>query len=809
MKNNDKKDLETELLKVIKQYRTIGVSDELTQQREDALKRYFGDKDFLPTLPGRSKLVTRDVMEVVEWAAADMVRVFTSSDDAVAFVPEGQEDEAQAEQESDYVNYVLNRDNNGFLIHTQAIKDGLLSKNGVVKAWWDESEEVTQENYEGLTEFQVMELTKDEELELGEAQVEMVPVDQFDPASGRKVGAIEVPFYDIEATRTRKRGKIKIAVIPPEHFFYDHLHPDLDLSDCRFVGDKVRVTVSDLHDMGFSKESIDRINDGDEQDSLETGEYQERHGEIWDKDSDADQSSKVVWLEEYYIKYDTNDDGKSETVQVHAVQDVILSHEVVDRNPYHAWTPIIVPHRFDGLSMDDVAGDLQDSSTTMLRQAADNIYQTNHSRPVIGSGVNIEDVISPAPNRPIRVKGDVVGQFMPNPVQPIAQGIFQAMEYLSAQRSDRTGIDKSMQAIDPELLKQTTQGAYAQATNLAGVRKDGMVRTYAETLLKSLTQHIHELARKHQDVPRMMKLRNEWVEVNPTEWKDRYNMIVNVGLGTNDRDMRAAQLGSIMQMQFDRLLQLRLASPLEIRNTFNKYVEALGFKDVDNFSIDPRKLPPPQPQPDPNMIMLQIQERIEQGKLQVAAMKNQNDARLTEQKQNLEAQIKRWQMELEYHKQNSANQQAAIDDDREERRLGMDAAVHDEKLDIEWAKLNKSPTGSGDSGINMTFDTSNGVTSVDKLSDQVDAVAGAVKQGIGSMGDGIKEGLSGIVESNAKSIEVLTKSLNEQSKTSTKQNAAITQALTEIGKGMKEIHEESRSDSKAKLELVEQIMKGE
>src|SRR5207248_11038791 len=83
-----------------------------------------------------------------------LMDIFAGSDEVVRFEPVGPEDEAAAEQETDYVNHVFMQQNPGFMILYSFIKDALLSKVGIVKVWWEEREEESRETYYDLTDDQ-------------------------------------------------------------------------------------------------------------------------------------------------------------------------------------------------------------------------------------------------------------------------------------------------------------------------------------------------------------------------------------------------------------------------------------------------------------------------------------------------------------------------------------------------------------------------------------------------------------------------------------------------------------------------------
>ena len=116
---------------------------------------YLGDmaKD-MPAQDGRSRAVSTDVADTIEGLMPNLMDIFAGSDEVVRFEPVGPEDEAAAQQETDYVNHVFMQQNPGFMILYSFIKDALLSKVGIVKVWWEEREEESRETYYDLTDDQ-------------------------------------------------------------------------------------------------------------------------------------------------------------------------------------------------------------------------------------------------------------------------------------------------------------------------------------------------------------------------------------------------------------------------------------------------------------------------------------------------------------------------------------------------------------------------------------------------------------------------------------------------------------------------------
>lgn len=133
------------------------LTSELQAERTEALAYYMGDmSQDMPAQDGRSKAVSTDVADTIEGLMPNLMDIFAGSDEVVRFEPVGPEDEEAAQQETDYINHVFMQQNAGFMVLYSFIKDGLLSKTGIVKVWWEEEEQEERETYYGLTEEQFL-----------------------------------------------------------------------------------------------------------------------------------------------------------------------------------------------------------------------------------------------------------------------------------------------------------------------------------------------------------------------------------------------------------------------------------------------------------------------------------------------------------------------------------------------------------------------------------------------------------------------------------------------------------------------------
>jgi len=144
---------------------SLGYGDTISRQREQAMEYYYG-QPFGNEVEGRSQFVDSTVQDTIEWIKPSLMRVFASGDEMVKFNPHGPEDVAMAIQATDYVNYVFTKDNPGWEILYSWFTDALLSKNGIVKVWWEEYSEEEREEYHNLGEIELQALLMDDDVEV-------------------------------------------------------------------------------------------------------------------------------------------------------------------------------------------------------------------------------------------------------------------------------------------------------------------------------------------------------------------------------------------------------------------------------------------------------------------------------------------------------------------------------------------------------------------------------------------------------------------------------------------------------------------
>lgn len=559
------------------------IGGDLSDQRTKAMEYYLGEK-FGNEEDGRSQVVSRDVADTIEWMKPSLLKTFAASDQAVRFDAEGPEDEEQAEQETDYCNYVFYKENEGFLILYTWINDALLQKNGIVKVYWDESEEATREAYRCLDDDEFMKLMNDEELDPIEHSEYNKAIEVMGPQ-----GPVmqEMLVHDVVFKRTRKKGKVSILPVPPEEFLINRDHNSLSVKDASFVAHKVDRRISDLIEQGYDRKAVEALPSDDSTSDTTEAQARRNLSDEYTTSTRGDKSMRKVKVYECYVRVDYDGDGIAELRKVTYVGNEILDNEECDRIPFEAITPVILSHKFHGLSVHDLISDIQLIKSTLMRGMLDNLYLTNNPMKEVAEGTNLDDLATNRPGGWVRTK--MPGLVNTLDVPFVAGQSFPMLEYLDRVRQQRTGVSENMMGQNQALLSDTAHGIERLMT-AAESRIELIARIFAETGIKGMFRQIHELLQKHQDKAKVIKLRNKWVSIDPREWRTRMNMTSKVGLGTGDRQKLSMTMEGIM-MQQEKLMAGGgagiLVTQKNIYNAINDYAKYNGLNDAQAYFTDP------------------------------------------------------------------------------------------------------------------------------------------------------------------------------------------------------------------------------
>ena len=658
------------------------IDEDIAPIRARATEYYLGEP-FGNEEEGRSQVISMDVRDTIQGMLPSLMRTFFGPEKIVEFVPNGPEDVAMAEQATDYVDFVFKRDNQGFKILHTLIKDALVRKVGIAKFWWDESVKVKAMSFTMLDEQSMMLLTSDPDIEIAAVREYptpgMEPQLVMDPTTGQPVMMPVPMMYDVDIKRRIRSGKVKIEALPPEEFLIDRRAKSID--DATYVAHRCMKTVSELVAMGYDYDMV-VSNSGDNYEFDTNEEYQARNPYAIVRGAvNADPATRHVLYIESYIKVDFDGDGIAELRKICSIGNShkIINNEMIDYRPFADFTPDPEPHTFFGMCPADVTMDIQLIKSNVTRGILDSLSQSINPRTAIVEGqANIEDVLNNEVGAVIRMRAP--GMVQPFNIPFVGQQAFPMLDYLDDVKQNRTGISKAAAGLDADALQSTTKAAVSATVNAAHQHIEIIARIFAETGLRRLFTGVLKLVVEHQDRPRMVRLRNQFIEMDPRSWDVSMDVVVNVGVGDGTMEERMALLGNVAAKQ-EQILQTAgpnnpIVSIPQYTNTLVKMLELAGIKDTQSyFTRLPAdfQMPEQEDKPSPEEMLAEVQRQSILADIEKKAaeleLEREKMIRVDDRERDrieLDGLLRKYDMELKYNTQiQSAEINAALNKDRE------------------------------------------------------------------------------------------------------------------------------------------------
>jgi hypothetical protein len=679
---------DAELQAIITQDLTDAVSyvdSDLSPTRARGTEYYRGDP-FGNEVDGNSKVVAMEVRDTVSAMLPSLMRVFFNSENVVEFAPRGPEDVQMAQQATDYANYVFQNDNNGFLTTYAIFKDALVRKCGIAKFFWEDEEKVRIEEYSGLDD-QTLEMLMQEPgaevkivVSYPDPAIDEMQMTTIDPMTGQPVTMPAPMIHDVQIKRITKDGRIRIMAVPPEELLLDRRARSFD--DSSLIAHRQMATVADLIAMGYDEDEIEENLSTTDLDSNDEYLARQPLSTTFGTNDAANPMMRRALYIEAYSRVDFDGDGIAELRKVCCMGG---GYKVV-RNLPASYIPFAdfpcdpEPHTspLEAMSIFDITRDLQEIKSEILRNTLDSLAQSIHPRTAVVEGqVNIDDVLNNETGAIIRMRAPGMVQPLTTPF--VGQAAFPMLEYMDQIKEDRTGMSKAAMGLNADALQSSTKAAVNATISASQGRIELTARILAEGM-KKLFKGILFLATTHQDKARMVRMRNEWVQIDPRYWDASMDANINIGLGNGDTNERMQALMTILAKQEQIFQQLGpqnpLVTPQQFSNTLRKIVELSGFKDASSyFQNIPADYVAPvqQPKATPEELLAQVQAESIKADIQKKAaeleLKRQQmmmDDDLQRDKMAQDLYLKKYEIELKYKSQiSTAEIDAAQNIDRE------------------------------------------------------------------------------------------------------------------------------------------------
>lgn len=649
--------------------------DERSAERIKAMEYFDGDADdmqkHIPADDGKSRVVSRDVRASIKKVLPSLIRTILGNDEIVEYLPVGEGDEGEAEQATDYVNYVALPECDGRQAIEDAINDAVRLRNGILKWHQEKIIDVKVSLHTGLDEASFVALVDDDDVDVLEHTERTEQIDTPD-------GPQEIPVHDVKIRRRVTTSISQIAAIPLENWL---IHPDaIRLVDSPVLGENTKLRRSDLVKMGYDKDKVWALPATGH--SLEQeAEEDRRRRDVEGNETAPQKALDEIDFYDLLVRVDYDGDGIAELRRMvfggGLKEENLLENTEWDEINYADIVSERRPHQWEGNSIADDVVEIQTINTVLLRQTLDNLYWQNNLQPTVQDGkiVNPESVTNPKFGLPIRVAEgvDVREAVGYNIVPFVADKSFSMIEYMKKEATDRTGISDASSGMAPDALQNMTAKASAMIEQAGIGQTEMMVRCIANSL-KPVFRGLLKLIIQHQDKPRTIRLRDKWVTFDPRTWNSNMDATVNTGLGagTRERDMMAMMqvigLQEKILTAMGPAVGMQYVTPDNIYNAVSKMVESAGLKSVGLYFS----------KPDPQAIQQAMQAQSqkpspEQIKAQTALQVEDKRTEREVIKTKVQTQAKR----------DEAQMKASVDANREREQRDADLQVNLAELDRE------------------------------------------------------------------------------------------------------------------------------
>ena len=495
-----------------------------------------------------------------------------------------------------------------------------------------------------------------------------LPVDQPLPPPGGvagvppQIGVAGVPppmLHDVTMVKRTEYGCARVEAVPPEEFGI--ARQAKSLSDCDYCFHETVKGYAGLVALGFDEDALKKLPTSEPLSSEESQARDTVEDTGYGPDGNVNEATRAIKVTEHYVRMDYDGTG-ARLYRVTTGGDVgevltrggDLAIDEIPVVPFASMSPIRMPHRFFGQSMADVTMDIQRIKTALLRGFLDNIYRLNNGRTEVpAAAINANTIDDLLDNRPGGIVRTAQGGMMREMVSvPIGDKILPALDYLDAVREWRTGVTRQGQGIDADALQNQTATSVNKVFSASQARMRLVARLFAETGIKDMFSLLHATIRMNETQEQTVRLRNKWVTLDPRQWRTRSDMTINVGIGTGNKEQRAAFLMSLLEIQKEALMSgTGLATPTNLYNTLAKYTELGDFKSPEPYFTDPAGAPPQEPKPDPGMAKVQAQAEAGKAELQMKGQMKQAemqmDGAMRQAQMQQEGAMKQAQMQQE------------------------------------------------------------------------------------------------------------------------------------------------------------------
>lgn len=616
-------------------------SGSFISDQEEYLKYYqcdpFGDE-----VEGRSRVVSTDVMDLVESDMPSLTRMFLGAGDPVEFQADTSDSVAiqEAKDKQVVTSHIIKTIPNSYRIQHDWLKSSELQDVAALEYGVEEIRVPKFKRYNGLSENDLAALVTDIE---DQTDVEKAEIAEVDEDEGSVL--------------------IRITHVKQQYFIRNITIDDLIISknawnknDAQVVGKRFSKTRSDLIAEGFPRELVKQLPTYQVADSDESGVKAVRYRQQGGQDTNTinDWANEEVRGEDVYIKIDYDGDGIAERRHVIKVGNHILENEAFDHVPYALTSSMLMPNNIVGKCRSSQVMQYQRVNSTLWRQTLDNMYAVNNPRHVYTDDIDVDDLLDIRLNGVVHSEGIPQQNIMPLETPYIGDKSLQLIQYMEGKKVSTTGSMNQNQALEADQLQHETATRFKGMEDAATAKIELVARNIAETGYRDLWEGIAWFATHFQDSRLELRVLGREMTFDPREWRFDSSVVAKIGTGAGDNEKSLSNLAGVYQIQ-QGLLQSgsTITDQTKIYNTLAEMVRVTGRHDVSQFFNNPEQ-PEELVTAERDMLKKMVQqfEQAQAGQNQLAdAARVEAEGKIAQEqlKQKFQAQIEQMKMQQEFN----------------------------------------------------------------------------------------------------------------------------------------------------------------
>jgi len=559
------------------------LDDNIRTDRTQRWDRYYG-RPLGNERKGRSKFISRDTMETIEWLLPELIRTFFSGDSKIELEIEGKPGwVGKALMKKIQDDLSNDEENSLFKMGYQWVKDALVSNMAYVKPFYEIDYEKKHHSFPQISRQQMEQL-------LSDADIEVLS------ATAADISPFETGFIDVKVkVKSFRKNKLSAENVPHWEFLY--VPEARSMNDEHGKGQKTKVTLDYLRriDRAYSEGKehffkLDKVSAGKPSSSsatLENNEEQSFRSRTIESEEDGGGKQGAAALGdfiEWFTRLDVDGDGYMEDITAWVFNNVLIRWEKNEEGfvPFSGITAIIDPYKFEGISFAELLIEIQNLKTMLFRRVLDNFDFTNSGRWIVGENANVDvrALLNNIPGDVIRGNHDKIKNVPPEPFHP---SVFTLFEYIDSIKENRSGSTRYNQGMDGDSLNKTASGI-AMIRGAAQKRIELVARIIAETGLVDFYRKCARLLQLYSKKPFLAKVKGKEIRVTPEMIQGKIKAKVNMGI--------EAEAGFIEAQKIERMFAFLaginklfpgLISHEQVHNLATLYVNSLGFKQNEDF----------------------------------------------------------------------------------------------------------------------------------------------------------------------------------------------------------------------------------